>query len=412
MNGCPKLEQLSVINSHFVERKTLSPVGEFDEFRIGRTFSSLKSLKISEHRSLTAVNKLLEKLVGYYCHTLKELEISFHPKNKDIVVKEADMEAFCDLTRSIVETNIGSLTKFSMDLKYGPLLNIFIPGVFAKMDSLWAELNLEEFSLSPCGPDNVEISSNTISSAQILIGFLESQTSLRIVSLPHFRNIGGDQHYKWKLGRSLGAGIECLSVPNQDYLPKEFLSRYGCLRKLSIGGSHGDNLLPMDLRSEMFDHGVDLDPVGPQLPSHFALNLAFSGSIYAFAPTHPTHEIWDKFQQLGIGSSIINGVELKKIIRKFHYLTKFEVTSLLPVMQDEDMQALIGGMPWLRELNVVACDFLSDFGVTGIMRNSCKMMVRLQNYHDLRSSSVLNSRVNNGKPISQLKGGFMVMYCK
>jgi len=150
---------------------------------------------------------------------------------------------------------------------------------------------------------------------------------------------------------------------------------------------------------------LDVEAARPAtLPSHFALNLAFSGSIYAFAPATPTNEIWDKFQQLGIGSSIINGVELKKIIRKFHYLTKFEVTSHLPVMQDEDMQALIVGMPWLRELTVAASDFLSDFGVTGIMRNSCKMMVRLQNYHDLRSSSVLNSRVNNGKPISQLKG--------
>ncbi|OXA49993.1 F-box/LRR-repeat protein 20 [Folsomia candida] len=388
VNATPALERLVLTRCKFVDKKNTSALSEFEEFRVGRTFSHLKSVKIQEYHDIRAVNIFLEKLVGYCSKTLEEIWITFDPSTvinsppssihdaaeiDPCSVHLPDMDTFCTLVRTIIEANTFQLRRLCMDLKYQPLLNIFLPSVFGKMNSLWTELNLEEFLLSPpssANNNNVEISLNCTSSAQILIGLLESQVNLKTAALPHFRNMG-EQHYRVKIGQSLSPQVEYLSLPNQEYLPKEFLTKFGALKQLYLGGSTGDNGLPVALRSEIFEQPKT--PVSFQhgLPAHLDLNLALSGSAYNFVGPPINTGVWDKFTELGLGSTIINGIELLKIIKKFHFLVKLEILSELPVIQDEDMQVLVEGIPLLRHLSVSACDFLTDYGVTGILRNSC-----------------------------------------
>lgn len=209
-----------------------------------------------------------------------------------------------------------------------------------------------------------------------------------------------EKHYRSKIGQSLPTALQYLCIPNQEYLTSDFHKRLPNLKKLYIGGSTSDNGLPIQFKSDMFDTNTT---VSAQPKSYNSLNigLALSGSILQNGTEG--NESLDRVMELGIGSTIINGIELMKTIKKFHFLVKLEVASQLPVFQDEDLQCCVDNMPWLQYLSISACDFLTDFGVTGIMRNSCEMMVRLNNYHDI-DDSILDGRGNSGKPLSQLKG--------
>jgi hypothetical protein len=406
VNQTPLLQSLSLIRCKFTEQKTLAALDEFSEFRVGRTFSSLKNVKINEHHDLNALNKFLGKLFGYNAHCLELLQITFDLEVETEVTSTTDMDQFYSLVRILIEMNAPVLKSLGIDIKHRQLLNYFSPNVFGQMD-MWGEkntsLNLEEFLLSPPGcsvtPTAIDISQQCMVSAQVLIGFLSSQPNLKKAALPHFKTLR-EPHYRIKIGASLPPSIEYICLPNQDYLPQDFLSRFKLLKKLYVGGSFGDMGMPVALRSTMFDHShafLRIHPAG--LPTDIQLDL--SGSRVA-KPSNNC-KAWDNLKELGIGSTIINGMELIQILKKFPFLSKLEVSSQLPVVQDEDLQCLIKTVPGLQFLSVSACDFLTDFGVTGILRNSCEMMIRLDSYREVDDDGIFDSKTK-GKPLSHFKG--------
>jgi hypothetical protein len=366
-------------------------LGEFSEFRVGETVSKLQSLKIQETEKLRTVNRILEKLLGFSTRSLEKVWISFDPSSsKEDSYEDNDLDKFCELMSELVEMNTSTLRSLHLDIKCQPLLNLILPNLFGKLQRIWSELKLQEFLLSPPGctptPRTVDITENSIKSAEILANFLASQGTLKKVAIPHVKRMdnGQEAKYRNKISSRFPSSIEFLCIPNQEYLPVDFLHSLPNLKKLFIGGSTSDDGRPIPLKAELFNVTVTEEPESQDTVKQRVPEL-------------------DKLTELGIGSSIVNGLELMKLVKKLHFVCKLEVTSQLPVIQDEDLQCCIDNMPLLQKLTISSCDFLTDFGITGILRNTCEMMVRLNNYYNL-GDSVLHGSGNSGKALSQLKG--------
>jgi len=362
--------------------------------------SNLRGIKISETENFQTISTLLDKLIGFSARILERVWISFDPSNPSAVYSENDILTFCDLLRTLLETNCCTLRSLHLDVKIQSVLNVICQKIFGQMDTSWSDFDLKEFVLSPPGctptPATVDITENGNVAAEILCGFFHTQTQLKKIAIPHIRRCGKHvgQEYRHKVLCDVNPNVEFLCVPNQDYLSQGLLRRLTNLRKLFIGGSVADNGLPISLDSKIFDFATMKEPTGAM--KIFQLSQKVSNKF-------PSVPALDKFKEIGLGSSIVNGHELTEIIKKLHYITKFEVTSQLPVIQDEDLQCLIENMPWLKKITVSACDFLTDFGVTGILRNTCEMMVRLGNYHEVEDS-ILTASGNSGNSLSNVKG--------
>ncbi|CAG7697357.1 unnamed protein product [Allacma fusca] len=226
----------------------------------------------------------------------------------------------------------------------------------------------EDFQLTPYLSEEdfvYEIQSHSSAPMLALIDFFIRHEHLKTVAFPHFNNCSSSDLKRRRILRSLPKTVETLSIPGHSYLVPDFLSYFPNLKSISIGSIAGKPFHP---------------------------------NSYRYTPS-----VCKDIRELGVFSRIhLSPGKLGNFAWKFPSLTKLEFNAFRSVVNDFDLQNIVGHCRLLRHLSITGCDLISDFGFTGSPSDWCKETFRLGIIHSHPPQQCPIK--NNFKPLAALKG--------